>query len=116
MKEITLIFPIPDAKLSPNARVHWAAKSKIVKAHRQRASQGTPDFLKNKKVLAYQLDFIFPNNIRRDIDNFTARCKSYLDGISDAIEQDDSTWDMKAPTRAVKKGMSVVRITLFIED
>lgn len=34
---IVITLPIPDRKLSPNARCHWAEKAKLTKAHRTRA-------------------------------------------------------------------------------
>lgn len=29
MNSLTIILPIPSPKLSPNARLHWAQKSKL---------------------------------------------------------------------------------------
>ena len=93
--------------------MHWAAKASLVKSHRKTAIILTPKEAGERKITDYQIHFTFPDNRRRDLDNFTGRCKAYLDGISDATQQDDSAWGMKAPTREVKKGINQVTITLF---
>jgi hypothetical protein len=37
----------------------------------------------------YSLTFHFPTNRNRDDDNYSAACKSYRDGIADALRMDD---------------------------
>ena len=113
MNSFQIFLPMPHEKLSPNSKCHWGTKAKYVKQHRLRSYITMKNHIPLPfKVKAYQIHFCFPNKIRRDIDNFTARCKSYLDGIADALGQDDSEWDMKAPTREIVKGDSYICITL----
>ena len=89
---IIVRLPWPDRKLSPNARVHWAAKAGAVKLARQTACvltlcQMTP----GTQILANELHLQFcpPDKRRRDRDNMIASAKAYIDGISDAIGIDD---------------------------
>ena len=99
MTSITIILPIPARKLSPNARVHWAEKSKLVKASRKVAHLASlealnlrrpPGWLKAKmEVKAFFKTLNFP-----DPDNLTSSMKSQIDGIADAgiIANDKSLW------------------------
>ena len=104
---------MPDPKLSANGRAHWRAKSKLTRHLRSRTMLICSSELdRSQTITSYQLHFVHPDNRRRDFDNFTSRCKAALDGISDAFDQDDSTWAMEAPTREVIKGQSTVKITL----
>ena len=114
MGSIKIKLPIPSSHLSPNARVHWAVKAKKTKAHKTLALVEIAKIMRldGFKAESYQLHFVFPDNRRRDFDNFTGRCKAYLDGISEAINQDDSEWNMAAPSKEVVKGESFVVITL----
>ena len=82
----------PPRELSPNARVHWAARSRAVKKYRADAhalalSEGLhmPD---SDKVWVH-LTFCPPSHRRYDADNLLASCKSLLDGIADALKVND---------------------------
>jgi len=93
-EENRIKLPIPHADLSPNARVHWGKKSRQVKSHRSSAFWiAKSEIKKGVKFKSYRFEFTFKDKIRRDRDNFSARCKSYLDGIADAVGQNDSEWD-----------------------
>jgi crossover junction endodeoxyribonuclease RusA len=99
MTSITITLPLPVHKLSPNARVHWAEKAKLVRASRKVAHLAAlealnlrrpPGWLKAKmNVTAY-----FKQNRSRDADNFMASLKSACDGIADAgiIANDKGLW------------------------
>lgn len=93
--EIVITLPIPDAKLSANARCHWSVKRRITKQHRELAKVLARQQLKFQKpqVQGYRLVFTWPNNIRRDKRNASERCKAYEDGIADWLGQDDSLWE-----------------------
>lgn len=89
---MTIILPIPDKRLSPNARGHWSGLSAAKKQARGLA------YLTTKAVLAgnpspavsrYKLAFFFKVNRRRDDDNWSACFKAYRDGIADALGIDD---------------------------
>ena len=45
------------------------------------------------KIISYRLFFFWKDKRRHDRDNASASCKAYLDGVSDAIGQDDSEWE-----------------------
>lgn len=92
-RTITITLPLPDPKLSPNKRLHWAEKAKIVKAHRRYSRAIVSDMPNEIRFDSYRLVFTWGDARRRDKDNASACCKSYLDGIADGIGQDDSEWD-----------------------
>ena len=89
MTSITITLPIPHPKLSPNARVHWAQKAKLVKSHRDNAAYRSIAAIKGREypfwtkarvsVVAY-----FKTAAHRDADNIMASMKAYFDGIADA--------------------------------
>lgn len=87
-----VVLPWPPRVLSPNARVHWAKKSKAAKIYRiacmalplesgVRAPEG--------KVLL-SVEFCPPDRRRRDDDNCLASFKAGRDGIADALRIDDN--------------------------
>lgn len=86
---VTITLPIPDPGLSPNARIHWAAKSRLTKQARQTACYTARQAVGFKPPrlsvnLTAQVTFYVPDNRRRDADNAQARCKAYMDGLTDA--------------------------------
>ena len=85
---------LPAKELSPNARVHWSKSSRAKKAYRHAAYILALDSgVRGLKFESYRLEFTFKDNRRRDRDNATASMKSALDGIADAVKQDDSEWE-----------------------
>lgn len=98
MNSITIVLPLPDKCLSPNARVHWAKKAKFVKAYRERAKWFCAievfNLKKSWRKAKYTARFYFPNNRRRDADNAIASIKSVLDGVADAglVVNDSGLW------------------------
>jgi crossover junction endodeoxyribonuclease RusA len=89
---MTITLPLPSAKLSPNARISRFAKAKLVKLHRERAKIITRSLLPAESrphFTRYTLTFYFSTNRQRDDDNWSAACKSYRDGIADALGIDD---------------------------
>jgi crossover junction endodeoxyribonuclease RusA len=103
-----IALPWPARELSPNARVHWAKKSKAAKAYRRTCHLLT----KAAGVVAPQgpvmllLEFCPPNRQRRDDDNCLAAFKSGRDGLADALGIDDSRF----VTQPVQGGAVMVRI------
>ena len=89
-----VLLPWPPAVLSPNARPHWAAKSKAAKAYRRRC------FLEALAAklqapagrILLSLEFLPPNKRRRDDDNLVAAFKSGRDGLAEALRVDDSVF------------------------
>ena len=110
----TVILPWPPAALSPNARVHWATKSRAAKSYRLRCHV----YASNAKLVApegrilLELEFCPPSNRRRDDDNLLAAFKSGRDGLADALRIDDSRFvsQVRLSDEVVKGGC--VRVTL----
>ena len=68
------------------------------------------------KIESYTLHFFFADNRRRDKDNFTARMKPVLDGISDAIGHDDSEWEFNGVRFYVDKSNPRVEVRVIISQ
>lgn len=92
---VSISLPWPDKHLSPNARVHHRVKAEYVKMAREVAffetrntvgvSLLTPDDRLALVVTAHP-----PDKRKRDLDNVLSSCKSYVDGIFQALSLDDS--------------------------
>lgn len=93
-----IVLPWPDKRLSPNARVHWGALSKVKQKARSDANTlatvAIP--LKEKRAIASQegriemdVRFYPPDARLRDDDNCIASFKAARDGIADALGVDD---------------------------
>lgn len=92
MTRLVIELPWPSRDLSPNARVHWARKSKAAKKYRAdchllakaagvRITWDGPAHL--------WITFYPPDRRPRDDDNLIASFKSGRDGIADALGVDD---------------------------
>lgn len=96
MTSVTL--PWPAKELSPNARVHWGAKSRAKAAARDYAGKATLADIPpaTRQAIAHGDDpipmkvvFYPPDKRRRDDDNMVGSFKSLRDGIADALGVDD---------------------------
>lgn len=109
---LRIVLPWPDAKLSPNARVHWRTKAPVKKRAREYASYATyaaaniglrelRQRLAGSAPIPVKITFYPPSNHRRDRDNMQASLKHHLDGIADALGVDDNrfrpTYDFELP-------------------
>ena len=113
-------LPWPEQALWQNRRVHWAERSKAVKAARRAAwalakEQGVP------KIPGAILMFEFypPDNRRRDIQNMPATQKAAIDGIADAMGCDDHGFRPNWPdvfAEAVHGGAVVVHVRPPVEN
>lgn len=110
----TIIVGLPTRTLSPNARVHWANLAKAKKAHRIYAKSATLAQVGQPQIKSYHLHLYWPDKRRRDRDNATAMCKAYLDGVADAVQQDDSEWDFTGVTFYVDKNNPRLEIEIEI--
>ncbi|WP_312905408.1 RusA family crossover junction endodeoxyribonuclease [Stutzerimonas nitrititolerans] len=110
-----IILPWPPKELSPNARVHWAKKSKAAKQYRAEC------FLLTKKAgiaapladeILFALEFVPPDRRKRDDDNLLASCKALRDGVADALGIDDNRFitQLRISRATVKGGEVRVRI------
>lgn len=91
----SFVLPWPPSNLSPNARLHWGARQRLVRQYRQvcwstALQQGAKPIEADR--VAVHLVFVPPNRRARDWDNLIASMKSGLDGLADAISVDDSRW------------------------
>jgi crossover junction endodeoxyribonuclease RusA len=93
-------IPWPPKELHPNARVHWAARSRKAKdykeccyvlARRELIRLKRSDF--GEKV-NLDIKFYPPDRRRRDLDNCIASIKYAIDGIAMALGVDDSNFTL----------------------
>jgi len=86
-QQVTLDLPLPHKSLSPNARVHWAAKSKMTRRYRGFAKLAAMQQLlpcHPWKSATVRCVFTFPCKRSRDRDNMLSSMKAVFDGIADA--------------------------------
>ena len=90
-------LPWPDKHLSPNARIHWAAKARYKKeAHEEayflawQVVIDTHEWMKVDTGYSLSLTFCPPDRRRRDLDNIEAACKAAFDGMCAGLGIDDS--------------------------
>ena len=93
MDEILITLPLPDRRLSPNARVHWRTLWAQKKAYKRAAYVATyyAGGQKAKWMRATaKVTFFWKDRRDRDMDNAMASLKSAWDGIKEAglIEDD----------------------------
>jgi crossover junction endodeoxyribonuclease RusA len=112
---LTIVLPWPDSRVSPNARTHWAPKSKIKAQERQAAkiialSSGYESL--GDGDIPLSIEFCPPDLRHRDRDNCLASCKAMLDGVADALNINDSRFEPITLRRGavVKGGQVIVRI------
>lgn len=118
MNSITITIPIPDKRLSQNARVHWRVLDKVKKPARAAAkmyalaalgSRTPPKWTSVEVSIAY----FWPNARNRDRDNARARLKVAMDGFTDAgIWVDDSAIVSDPMTMQIDRKNPRVEITI----
>ena len=84
---ITIELPLPDPKLSPNARSHYMAKARATKKSRYDACiVASSELLPSCPWDSAKVQFIFTfrDKRARDRDNLLSQCKSVIDGIADS--------------------------------
>ena len=102
---IEIKLPLPDRRLSPNARTHWRSKAAATKALRQAARDAAAIAMRStdeplpmgaaKVTVTYRV----ADRRRRDRDNLLAMLKAAFDGIADAgLVEDDADFTY-APVR-----------------
>ncbi|MES2295229.1 MAG: endodeoxyribonuclease RusA [Pseudomonadota bacterium] len=113
-----LTLPWPPKELSPNARIHFLAKSRVTKAYRETSywladalwrSGRNPCASEGPITLAFT--FHPPDRRRRDLDTMLSSVKAGIDGIADALGVNDVRFEY-ALKRAepVKNGRVVIVI------
>lgn len=102
-------LPFPPAKLSPNARCHWAQKARVFKAYKFQCFALLArhrDQLQGRD--SYELRFCPPDNRRRDLDNMLASSKAALDALALVSGVDDSKFNLTIAKGEPVKGGAVV--------
>lgn len=99
MTTLAITVSEPPKSLNPNARTHWAAKSRAVKAYRAEAKVAALAAMNGRKQFdppkweqaAAVVRFYFRTKHRHDEDNAKASLKAVWDGLVDAgVMSDDS--------------------------
>ena len=109
-----IILPWPPKELSPNARLHWAEKAKLVKIWRKVG--WTETNISGVKItgtgmIDLHITFNPPDKRRRDMDNMLSSAKSLLDGVADALGVNDGRFQLHLLVgEVVKKGRIVIDI------
>jgi hypothetical protein len=86
---VVLAFSLPARTLWPNARVHYMARARAVREHRDRARNFAEmacwcgSITEPWKAATFAAAFFWPDLKRRDGDNACAALKAYQDGLVD---------------------------------
>jgi crossover junction endodeoxyribonuclease RusA len=107
-----ITLPWPPKELSPNARIHFHAKGRAVKAYREQAywlakAAGLGPFPADGGI-GLRFDFHPPDKRKRDLDNMLASIKAGVDGIADALEVNDQRFGFWLSREAPVKGGKIV--------
>jgi crossover junction endodeoxyribonuclease RusA len=108
-----IVLPWPPKELSPNARVHWAKKSRITKGYRvacMALCRNAGLVEAPEGPLRLVLEFIPPDRRRRDDDNLLSSTKALRDGIADALGIDDSRFTTQFSVRDEPAKGGAVRV------
>lgn len=118
-RTITITLPYPHKALSPNARVHWAAKARAAKQARRDAMYAATAAMRQagwkEPATAATLRPVFfcRTAAKRDDDNFTAMLKPSRDGFADAnLIANDSGFKSEPPEFRLDKSDPRVEVTI----
>ena len=110
-------LPWPHKSLSPNARVHRMVKYRVGKRHREWAQWASCSY---GPIEADEVHVTIvaspPTRAAFDDDNFIARCKPYLDGISDSLEVNDSKFRIQPLRRGEPVKNGAVRFEIEVPE
>ncbi len=97
---LTIVLPFPHPDLNPNRANgrHWGALAKLKKDARLQAYLETRKVLNGKKhvfsgLISLTLTFFMVDHRKRDADNLLASAKSALDGVAEALEINDHSFE-----------------------
>ena len=115
---LTLVLPKPPRELMPNGRVHWRAKARLTKAHRQYAQVAALAALKGERPewrrAVAQVVWYSPQAARLDGDNCLSAAKSYFDGLADAGVVANDRGITHLPVQIVKD--SETRVVIAVRE
>lgn len=109
---VRIELPWPNKGLSPNARLHWAAKSKLAKKAKAdafaltRATGREP--VEQTGSVNMSIEFCPPDRRGRDLDNMLASLKHSLDGVAEALGVNDRRFAISLRVDEPCKGGKVV--------
>jgi len=112
-------LPVPDRRLSPNARVNWRTRAKLVKETRAAAWGAAISIIFPNKLQWHEVTaratFHFPDKRRRDTDNLAALLKPVWDGLVDAglLVDDDRITHLPVEIVHEKGCVPVVKIEVW---
>lgn len=115
-----VLLPWPPRVLSPNARSHWAVKSKAAKAYRNVcrlvAHEAGLRGIDWDGTVHLWITFYPPDRRARDDDNLIASLKNGRDGLADALGIDDKRFRIHpwVSDKVVKGGVVKVRLSPWI--
>lgn len=120
MASLSLTLPWPSADLSPNARVHWAVRSRAVKSARDygwgmvRAAMGPLGIPHGSWRGPITAEYTFHPSIERtrDDDGLIGRMKAYRDGMARALGVDDHGFRTMPIVYGEKRKPACVVVTL----
>ena len=124
-----IILPYPPSELSPNKKMHWAAKAPITANYRHACSYFTkqsisPEYIhtlkeavKSGRKIALFANFNKPDRRHRDEDNIMASFKAGIDGIASAIGIDDKHFKYMpfVCDEIIKGGQVSIKLTIMPE-
>ena len=114
MPNIELTLPWPPKGLNPNARLHWAAKSKITKAYKEVCWA----LCKESGLIAPEsgdihlfIDYYPPDRRARDQDNMISSSKALFDGLALALGVNDKRFRLHPYVKDEVGGFIKIRLT-----
>ena len=116
-----IVLPLPPSGLSPNARLHWRAKSPLTKRVRDEAklaamaARNAAGIRKPIACLTLSATFYFGDKRRRDRSNCAAMLKAIEDGIADALSGGDDSEYQWGPL-TLEYSQDDPRLEIEIED
>ncbi len=114
-------LPVPDRRLSPNARVNWRTRAKLVKETRSQSAAVAKLTLALRRANWHEVTaratFHFPDKRRRDTDNLAALLKPVWDGLVDSglLIDDDRITHLPVEIVHEKGCTPVVKIEVWPE-
>lgn len=110
---VRIELPWPNKGLSPNARLHWAAKSRLAKKAKADAYALALAAARSQPVepagyVKVAIEFCPPDRRGRDLDNMLSSLKWALDGIAQALGVNDKRFAISMHVAEPCKGGKVV--------
>lgn len=98
MDRVTIVLPLPDAKLHAHAKGHWRAKSGPTRNYRDLAGYLALEASRGRRprwnAAVLTMRFWWRDNRRRDSLNAAQSCKAAIDGFVDAGVIVDDCWQV----------------------